>query len=286
MANTDVSGQLATAGLAFGDLVKLTGQAVADTQQTLNKTAADSTSTLAQTLVDVVAVQEVDYDDNGNITGAKSFTQNLPLIDYVDPVLYQWSQVRLQGKFMASQFATTSSSDSSNLSTSDDSGQAGLFIVLGGGYTSVQLDESSTHVDTNFRMESSVGLMRMNAILEPRHDIGVPKPRQAVVGPRIAIEAGPIANVGPNNAPTSRTMEVVLTYTKADDTPIAGKTLSIETPGVGWSYKSGVDQTDGSGQVTIVMERAFIGDTPDYTPIDVVVSARKGLVGDSATMTF
>ena len=75
MANTDVSGQLATAGLAFGDLVKLTGQAVAETQQTLNKTAADSTSTLAQTLVDVVAVQEVDYDDNGNITGAKSFTR-------------------------------------------------------------------------------------------------------------------------------------------------------------------------------------------------------------------
>jgi hypothetical protein len=286
MANTDVSGQLATAGLAFGDLVKLTGQAVADTQQTLNKTAADSTSTLAQTLVDVVAVQEVDYDDNGNITAAKSFTQNLPLIDYVDPVLYQWSEVRLQGKFIASQFATTSTTDQSSSQMSDDTAEAGLFIFLGGGYTSVQYDSQSTHVDTNFRIESSVGLMRMNAILEPRHDIGVPKPRQAVVGPRLALEAGPIANVGPQNAPTSRTMEVVVTYTKADDTPIAGKTLSIETPGVGWSYKNGIAQTDGSGQVTIVMERIFIGDAPDYTPIDVIVSARMGLVGDSATMTF
>src|SRR4029079_10588944 len=104
MANTDVSGQLATAGLAFGDLVKLTGQAVADTQQTLNKTAADSTSTLAQTLVDVIVVQETDFADNANVTGGKSFTQQLPLIDFVDPVLYQWTQVRLQGRFVASQF--------------------------------------------------------------------------------------------------------------------------------------------------------------------------------------
>ena len=112
MANTDVSGQLNTAGMAFGDLVRLTGQAVANTQQELNKTAADSTSALATTLVDVIAVQEVEYDDAGTVTGAQTFTQKLPLIDVVDPVLYQWSQVRLQGRFTASQFATTQSSDS------------------------------------------------------------------------------------------------------------------------------------------------------------------------------
>jgi hypothetical protein len=286
MANTDVSGQLATAGLAFGDLVKLTGKAVADTQQTLNKTAADSTSTLAKTLVDVVAVQEIDYDDSGNVTGAKSFTQKLPLINHVDPVLYQWSQVRLQGRFRASQFATTSATDTSSGSSSDSTGQAGLFIFLGAGYNNFQYDHSSTELDTNFRVESSVGLMRMNAILEPRHDIGVPKPRQAVVGPRIQIDAGPIANVGPSSAPTSRTMEVVITYTKSDGTPIAGKTLAIEAPGVGWQYKAGADTTDGDGKVTAVLERVFIGDTPDFSAIDVIVSARKGLVGDAATMTF
>jgi hypothetical protein len=286
VANTDVSGQLATAGLAFGDLVKLTGAAVADTQQTLNKTAADSTSTLAKTLVDVVAVQEIDYDDNGNVTGAQSFTQKLPLINFVDPVLYQWTQVRLQGRFRASQFATTASSDFETQGSSEGSGQAGIGIIFGLGYNNFQHDYSQQSIDTNFRVESSVGLMRMNAILEPRHDIGVPKPRQAVVGPRLQIDAGPIANVGPAAAPTSRTMEVVITYTQSDGTPITGKTLAIETPGVGWSYKAGADTTDGDGQVTAVLERVFIGDTPDYTPIDVIVSARKGLVGDAATMTF
>ncbi len=284
MANTDVSGQLSTAGMAFGDLVRLTGQAVADTQQKLNKTAADSTSALAKTLVDVIAVQEVDYDDNGTVTGSKTFTSQLPLIDVVDPVLYQWSQVRLQGRFTASQFATSSSSDTHTNSSTDSSGQAGVLLIFGGGYNNFQWDDSQTHVDSNFRLESSVGLMRMNAILEPRHDIGVPKPRQAVVGPQISIDAGPIADVG--NPATSRTMEVVVTYLKADGTPISGKELSIDTAGVGWSYKGGQTTTDGTGALTVVLTRQFVGDTPDRTPVDFVVSVRKGIVGESTTVTF
>lgn len=284
MANTDVSGQLATAGLAFGDLVRLTGAAVADTQQKLNKTAADSTSALAKTLVDVIAVQEVDYDDNGEVTGSKTFTSKLPLIDVVDPVLYQWSQVRLQGRFTASQFAATSSTDTHTNSSTDSSGQAGVLLIFGGGYNNFQWDDTQTHIDSNFRMESSVGLMRMNAIIEPRHDIGVPKPRQAVVGPQISIDAGPIADVG--NPATSRTMEVVVTYLRADGSPISGKELSIDTAGVGWSYKAGGSTTDATGALTIVMTRQFVGDTPDRTPVDFVVSVRKGIVGESTTVTF
>jgi hypothetical protein len=284
MANTDVSGQLSTAGMAFGDLVRLTGAAVADTQQKLNKTAADSTSALAKTLVDVIAVQEVDYDDNGNVTGSKTFTSQLPLIDVVDPVLYQWSQVRLQGRFTASQFGATSSTDTHTNNSTDGSGQAGVLLIFGGGYNNFQWDDSQTHVDSNFRVESSVGLMRMNAILEPRHDIGVPRPRQAIVGPQISIDAGPIADVG---APaTSRTMEVVVTYLKADGAPISGKELSIDTQGVGWSYKAGVATTDATGALTIVLTRQFVGDTPDRTPVDFVVSVRKGIVGESTTVTF
>ena len=284
MADTDVSGQLATSGLAFGDLVKLTGQAVADTQQKLNKTAADSTSALAKTLVDIIAVQEVDYDDDGNVTAAQTFTQQLPLIDVVDPVLYQWTQVRLQGRFTASQFASTSSSSTSTDTSTDSSGQAGLFLIFGGGYNNFQYDDTQTSIDTNFRAESSVGLIRMNAVLEPRHDIGVPKPRQATVGPRISIDAGPITDVG--NPATSRTMEAVVTYTNAQDQPIPNKELSIAAQGVAWAYKGGVSTTDGTGALTIVLTREFVGDDPDRTPVDIVVSVRKGIVSESTTVTF
>ena len=285
MANTDVSGQLNTAGMAFGDLVRLTGQAVASTQQELNKTAADTTSALSTTLVDVIAVQEVEYDDNGTVTGAQTFTQKLPLIDVVDPVLYQWSQVRLQGRFTASQFATTQASDSYVHHSTDSHGQAGIGLIFGGGYNNFQYDASQAHVDTSFRTESSVGLMRMNAILEPRHDIGVPKPRQAIVGPSISVDAGPITDVGGPPA-TSRTMEVVITYENAEGDPIAGKTLAVDTAGVAWEYVGGVDQTDANGQLTVLLTRTFVDDAADRTPVDVVVSVRKGIISESTTVTF
>jgi hypothetical protein len=156
-------------------------------------------------------------------------------------------------------------------------------MVLGGGYTNIQYDATQVHVDTNVRVESSVGLIRMNAILDPRHDIGVPKPRQAVVGPRIAIDAGPIADVG--NPATSRTMEVVITFTRDDSTPIPNKELSIDTQGVGWAYKTN-NVTDASGHVTVVLTRFFVGNAPDRTPVDFVVTVRKGIVSESATVTF
>lgn len=283
MADTDVSGQLANAGIAFGDLVKLTGQAVADTQTKLSKTAADSTSALAKTLVDVIAVQELDYDDNGNVTGEKTFTQRLPLIDFVDPVVYQWSQVRLQGRFTASQFATKASTDTKTYTSADSSGQFGLAIVLGAGYTSQQWDSTQTHVETQLQLANSVGLLRLNAVLDPRHDVGVPKPRQAIVGPQISIDAGPIADVG--SPATSRTMEVVITYRNSAGDPIADKELAIDTGGVAWAYKDG-NTTDASGTVTIVLTRQFIGDAPDRTPAAVLVSVRKGIVSESTTVTF
>ncbi len=285
MANTDVSGQLTTAGMAFGDLVRLTGQAVASTQQELNKTAADSTSALAKTLVDVIAVQEVEYNDEGTVIDAKTYTQKLPLIDVVDPVLYQWSQVRLQGRFSASQFSTSQSTDSSSHTETDSSGQAGLMLIFGGGYNNFQYDSSQAHVESSFRTESSVGLMRMNAILEPRHDIGVPKPRQAIVGPTISVDAGPITDVGGPPA-TSRTMEVVITYENADGDPIEGKNLAIDSQGVAWEYVGGVEETDADGRLTILLTRAFVDDAADRTPVDVVVSVRKGIVGEATTVTF
>jgi hypothetical protein len=291
MTSPDVSGQLSTAGLAFGDLVKLTGQAVADTQTKLNKTGADSTSALAKTLVDVIAVQEIDYDDSGNITGAKTFTQQLPLIDFVDPVIYQWSEVRLQGRFSASQFAASSSTDTSTDTSSDSSGQAGFGLIFGGGYNNFQFDDTQTHVNSTVTVDDSVGLLRMNAVLEPRHDVGVPKPRNAVVGPSIAIEPGPITDVG--NPATSRTQQVVIVYTNSAGTPIQGKGLAITTQGVAWAYVPGGTQdadgnteTDANGEVTIVLTREFVGDNPDRTPVDVIVAVRKGIVNESSTVTF
>ena len=288
VGSTDVSGELATAGMAFGSLVQLVGKAVADTQTQLNKTAADSTSALAKTLVDMIAVQEIDYDDDGTITGSKTFTQKLPLIDYVDPVLYQWTAVNLQGRFNAQQFAAHTSSDSSSGSSTDSSGQAGVLLLFGGGYNNFQYDDSQVNVDRTASSDSSVGLLRMTAILEPRHDIGVPKPRSAVQGPNLSISAGPIVDVAATGTtPASRTQVAIVTFERPDATTIQDALVSITTDGVPWTYtNSAQTTTDANGQVSITLTRTFIDATADTTPIDVVVTARVGIVNNSTTLTF
>jgi hypothetical protein len=281
--STDVSGELAAAGMAFGDLVRLVGQAVADTQKQLNQTAATSTSALARTLVDMIAVQEVDYDDAGNITQTKTFKQKLPLIDYVDPVLYQWSVVNLQGRFSANEFAASASSDRFSESSTDDSGNAGLFIFLGGGYTNIQYDSTQVTTDASVSVDSSVGLIRMTAVLEPRHDIGVPKPRQAIQGPLLSIDAGPITD----NGTTSRDMIAILSYVHPDASPIANAVLSVSTSGVPWTFANAAQTvTDANGRLSVKLTRTFVDASVDRTPIDVVVSARIGLVNTSTTLTF
>ena len=35
-----------------------------------------------------------------------------------------------------------------------------------------------------------------------------------------------------------------------------------------------------------MLSREFVGDTPDRTPVDFIVSVRKGIVGESTTLTF
>lgn len=283
----DVSDELGRAGAAFGDLVRLTGKAVADTQRKLNKTGAATTSALASTLVDVIAVTETIYDEDGTLTESKSHTLKLPLITFVDPVVYEWSEVRLQGRFFARELGTASGSSSSSGSSSDGSGQAGIGIVFGFGYTSFGSRRNSVESEVNANQDLSMGELRMSADLRPRRDIGVPKPREAMQGPQLAILPGEIQDVAAAGAnPAQRTMTVTFQYFKRDGSPIQGRQLAIETDGVPWDFDGGANATDAAGKLSIKLRRVFLDPEADTSPEDVVVTGRKGLVNNSTTVTF
>ncbi len=202
-------------------------------------------------------------------------------------MLYQWSEVRLQGRFVASQFAAASETQTKTETSGQHSDKYNVLVILGAEVKGSQADEQTTDLQTVVGVQSSVGLIRMNAILDPRHDIGVPRPRQVTVGPSLQIDTGPVAQLGPANQPTGRTIEVVITYTRSDGKGIPDRELSIDAPGAAWSYKDPAKTTTGDdGSITVLLQRTFVGEKPDTSPIDVVVSVRKGLVSASATVTF
>ena len=287
--NANVSDELRTAGLGFGELVLRTGQAVAETQNRLTTTGAASANALATTLVDVIAVQEKVYDDQGNISEMRTHTRRLPLINFIDPVFYQWENVRLQAQFQASEFADASSVSGSSFSGSSGQSQGGLLVILGGGGMTSDYRKSSYDNTTDSSRDISMGQVRANALLKPRTDIGVPKPTQVLRGPHLAIIQGAITDVhsgaGGAGPLTGRTMSLLVQYNRREGAAIPNKAISIETDGVSWSYV-GSGLTDASGQVELTLSREFLDEDADTTPQSFVVSARIGMVQNSTTVVF
>ncbi len=282
---TNVTDELQKVGIAFGDLVLNTGQAVAEVQNKLNSTSAASASALATTLVDVIAVQEKNFDDQGNIENMVTHTRKLPLINFIDPVFYEWTSVRLQGQFYANEMADASSSHRYRYKKTEKSGQGGFLVFLGGGRTTMDYSSTTTDVSTDSTRDVSYGRVRMNAMQRPRTDIGVPKPIQVLRGPRLSISEGEIIDNVDAGIMTGRTMSLLIQYNLRNGDPIQNKTISIETDGVSWEY-AGTNITDIEGQVEIMLRREFLDEEADTAPVSFIVSARKGMVQNSVTVTF
>lgn len=292
---SDVSDEGKKAGLAFGELIKRTGQSVADTQKLLNQTSAQSATALATTLVDVVAVEEKVYNDSGVLTDSKAHTMQLPLVNFIDPTFYRWSQVRLQGEFVAREFTGESDTGTDTVTS-----QSNVGISLGGifgiGYASGSGSSTTTSTNTDTTTETSedysYGRIRAAAQLNPRPDVVVPRPNQVIQGPRLAVISGDVQDE--KNAQgkiTGRTIKVLLTYHRATGEPIKDKPLAIDVQGLTWTYTNPAqDKTDNNGalQITVHRDIPLDGDNNqgDVTPKDFVVTARIGIVQNSTTVTF
>jgi hypothetical protein len=291
---SDVSDEGKKAGLAFGELIKRTGQSVADTQKLLNQTSAASATALATTMVDVVAVEEKIYNDSGVLTDSKAHTMQLPLVNFIDPTFYRWSQVRLQGEFVAREF--TGESDTGT-DTATNSSNVGIRLggIFGIGYASGSGSSTSTNTSTDTTTQASedysYGRIRAAAQLNPRPDVVVPRPNQVIQGPRLAVISGDVQDVRDGTKIVARTIKVLLTYHRASGEAIAGKPLAIDVQGLTWSYSipaQTVTDANGSLQITVQRDIPLDGDgnQGDVAPKEFVVTARIGIIQNSTTITF
>jgi hypothetical protein len=287
VGTADVSDELGRAGMSLGKFVEFTGKAVADTQLRLNQTGAAMASTLATTKVDVIAVQESVYDDDGRLDESVSYTRQLPLINFIDPVFYEWTAVRLQGFFFARELVASNESRTGESGRSTGIYGSGISFVLGPGALIANRGSQSTSADVDTTQDTSFGNIRASALLEPKRDIGVPPPRQVVRGPSLGVVAGDIQDVMNGAVLAGRTMSVLLQLRRSDGSGIEGKAISIDSEGAPWSFTDpALITTDAAGDLRITLRRDFVGDSPDTSPADIVLTARLGLVSNSETLTF
>ena len=283
--DANVSDELRGAGIAFGTLVERTGAAVAATQLQLDTSSAATASALAATLVNVIAVREQVFRDDGTLDHVTNHVRPLPLISFIDPVFYQWTSVRLQGEFYAREFAASSETTSSYSGSNFVLFGSGVSMFFGPGMLTSGSGSGSTTTTTDVSTDVSLGRIRASALLEPRDDVGIPKPNQVIRGPRLALIQGEIADVMDGGDLIGRTMSVLLQYSRRNGAPIAGKALSVESSGVPWRHL-GTGVTDAAGQIQIELRRDFLDEDADTTPASFVITARIGLVSNSVTVTF
>jgi hypothetical protein len=283
--DANVSDELRGAGIAFGTLVERTGAAVAATQLQLDTSSAATASALASTLVNVIAVRERVFRDDGTLDHVTNHVRPLPLISFIDPVFYQWTSVRLQGEFFAREFAASSESSSNTSSSSNALFGSGVSMFLGPGLLNVSRTSTSRTAEAEVSTDVSLGRIRASALLEPRDDVGIPKPNQVIRGPRLALIQGEIADEMDGGTLAGRTMSMLLQFTRRDGSAIVGKALSIETSGVPWRHL-GAGVTDAAGQIQIELRRDFLDEDADTTPANFIITARIGLVSNSVTVTF
>lgn len=284
-ADANVANELVGAGIAFGTLVERTGAAVAATQLRLDASSAETATALAGTLVNVIAVSERVFRDDGTLDHVTNHVRPLPLISFIDPVFYQWTSVRLQGEFFAREFAASNETSSSSSSSSTNLFGAGVSMILGPGAFSIGGSSSGRTTSAEVSTDISLGRIRASALLEPRDDVSIPKPNQVIRGPRLALIQGEIADVLDGGALIGRTMSMLVQLNRRDGAAIAGKALSIETAGVPWRHL-GDGVTNAAGQVEIELRRDFLDEDADTTPESFIISARIGLISNSVTVTF
>jgi hypothetical protein len=294
--SADVNDATKKAGLSFGKLLETTGLAIAESQRQLNEVGAASTSALAGQMVDVIAAQVNAYDDDGNLdaNGTETLPMKLPLINFIDPVFYEWAQVRLQGRFFATEFVGSTETSSSGVSASVSTSSTGGFL-FGFGSSTVGFGVRGNSSDVDTSVEQSFGNIRASALLTPKTDIGVPKPRQLVDAPSLGVQVGP--DVDDVAEPGSRLKKAsILCFKRDGSKQDAGKSLplSIEVDGALWSFDAAnaADQgkTDADGRVPIRLKRVLPvpagQDAPDRSPVDVTVTVRLGVVSTTTVIRF
>ncbi|MEA3201739.1 MAG: hypothetical protein QOE90_3167 [Thermoplasmata archaeon] len=289
--DADITDELARGGPAFGLLVSKVGDAVAEAQAQLDAGLVVTASALSQQMIDVIAVFEQKLDDDGQLVDGHPVVMKLPLINYITPPAYLWKSVHISADMKVSEFNTANGFNVQGKSQGFSVGAAATYSRLHGvgasGSIGYSFGSYAASGDSSTSTDQAAGSMHLDATLEPRPDMQIPKPVIVQKGPSLKLTAGPRVDVVPATPPggsppdpTGRAVDVTLTLLKVDSTALAGKSIDItlSDPFLSWTYKSTTDKTDSAGKVVITVSREGAQFDKTKPPAATVVHASFGYV--------
>jgi hypothetical protein len=259
----------------------------------------DTAKSLSDTQIEVIAVFQQVMDDDGTITDGVPLTQKLPLINYLMPTAYQFSRVFLEADMNVAEFNAASGFNIQGSSTSVNAKASAGFGIGGfgaSGSASFGSNSFQTSVNSSSSQDIAVGKMHLEATLEPRSDIELPKPVIVQKGPQLRLSVTSVQDqttavpaTGSTPATTKVTgRQAVLTAEllggpagSNPGKPLSGKSLEVSFDKPFQFTTSGA--TDQNGHMTITVTR----DGASFDPsIAAAVTGRVWLGLVSQTIVF
>lgn len=298
----DITDEIDKGGPAFGAFVKAVGLGVAEAQSKLDATLVETAKALSETQIDVIAVFEQEIDDNGQMTTGKIHKEKLPLVNYIMPTAYQWSRVYLSADMNMSEINATNGFNIQGSSTSFTAGVSGGYGLMQGGW-SAKGDTRFTTGGYQMGSESSTsedkatGQLHMEATLEPRDDIQLPRPFVLQKGPRLKITAGSRQDIPGTGTPVppattvdpiGRTVTLTLELRDKTNRPLENKQLEyrISQPLLNYTTTPTNGTTDSNGQLKLELRREGAAFDKTKPPEPVTVTAWLGLVNQQVVVNI
>lgn len=292
-ADSSVTDELSGGGVAFGEFVKSVGLAVAAAQTELDKTLVSTAKELSNTSIDTVAVFEQQIkDDDGTMDKGTVHIQKLPLTNYLMPTAYNWRRVFLEANMNVQEFNARSGFNIQQKSFSADARIRGSYGMLGGsisGSAGFAYGQSSSNVDASVSTDVAAGTLHMEATLEPRDDVALPRPFVLQKGPTLQLLVGARKAIHQDNDETKpvigQKVDLTAHLKKTDGSDNSGKDLSISISEPLLTYETTASKTDANGEVKLTVKREGAAFDPT-TPLKAIVRVSFGLVTSSVGISL
>lgn len=265
-AEANIADDLERGGPAFGSFLRSVGLAVADGQAAMDKTLVATSTALAGAQVEVVALFTQELKEDGTMETATPLTMKLPLIQFLHPTAYQFTQVHLTADMEVSEFNTANGlnikkkSTDFNVNAKLDYSLLGGFSGGGGFNLDIKSSEDSERKSSSER--KAAGRLHMEATIEPRPDFALPQPFLVQKGPKLRLVIGDRRELDAAGQPTTdpklvvrREVDVTATLTAKAGGPAAGKALEAQCDSASVSLNipnGGVTSSTGELKITLV----------------------------------
>ena len=259
----DVEEKLKNAAPAFGNVLSAIGNAIVESQKTLDNSVVETINKLNDTTIDVVNQVVIELNDDGIPFDDEEHKPHLvkntvSVLNYYTPVFHAWRKVEISmdlavGAFHAQQgFQFTQKQ--SNTSIGGGFSWSGAF----GGWFSASHSSSQQSVQSSSQSDAAwnSGQLLVDAELGPRAMTKFPPAAEIAIGPQMLILQGKIteqkSGSGAATVVTSRKVELAIEVRKSNGEPNPGVGINLEAPGL---LGGGSDDTDAEGKLTFELIR-------------------------------